>query len=167
MGRTKDKAKVQPNNIHGKGNGKTTLKQKKFVKELVKTGNGTQAIINAGYNAKSRRVAGVMAVDNLNKPSVQNALLTELDKVGLTDVRIAELLEEAITSGVGRDSRNSDALRGLDMLHKIKGSYAPKKIEKKEFSLKLQASEDSDLAGMMKEQLQRLKDMTGEVDDVV
>lgn len=161
-GRTKDKPKVEANNLHGKGKGKTTLKQKAFVKELVKTKNGTQAIINAGYNVKSRQIASNMAVENLKKTNIQNALLVELEKVGLTDSRIAELLEEAIVSGVGRDSRNSDALRGLDMLNKMKGTYAPKKIDKREISFSLQGKEDTELTELMQEQLKLLKALTGE-----
>jgi len=148
-----DKPKDKPKSPHTKT---LTIKQRKFTKALARSGNATQAIIDAGYNTKTRAGAGNLAVDNLKKPSVVTALNEELDKVGLTSTKTAEILEEAITSGVGRDSRNSDALRGLDMLFKVRGNYAPKRVDKREISLSFQGKEDSELMQMMQEQMEML-----------
>jgi len=148
-----DKPKVAPKSPHTK---ELTIKQRKFVKALARSGNATQASIDAGYNVKTRAGAGNIGVKNLQKDGVVTALNEELDKVGLTNDKTADILEEAITSGVGRDSRNSDALRGLDMLFKIRGNYAPKLIDKREISLSFQGKEDSELTQMMQEQMEKL-----------
>ena len=54
---------------------KLTIKQEKFVQSYVDTGgNGTQAIIQAGYRVKDREVAGVMSAQNLAKTKVKQAI---------------------------------------------------------------------------------------------
>ncbi len=58
---------------------KLTLKQKKFADEYIISGNATQSAIKAGY---SKRTAGVIAVENLEKPNIKayiGARLKELD----------------------------------------------------------------------------------------
>ena len=47
---------------------KLTLKQKKFADEYIISGNATQSAIKAGY---SKKTAGVIAVENLEKPNIQ------------------------------------------------------------------------------------------------
>lgn len=47
---------------------KLTIKQDKFIKEYIKTGNGKQSAIKAGY---SKKTAGEMAYENLNKPQIK------------------------------------------------------------------------------------------------
>lgn len=50
-----------------------TIKQRKFVAEYLKTGNGTQAAL-AVYNTDSPEVAGSIASDNLKKQRVQELI---------------------------------------------------------------------------------------------
>jgi phage terminase small subunit len=47
-----------------------TIKQKRFVQEYVKDGNGSRAIIDAGYHT-TPEVAKSMATENLAKPNVR------------------------------------------------------------------------------------------------
>lgn len=58
---------------------KLTLKQKKFADEYIISGNATQSAIKAGY---SKKTAGVIAVENLEKPNIKayiDGRLKELD----------------------------------------------------------------------------------------
>lgn len=61
---------------------KLTLKQAKFVKEYVKTGNGVRAAQKA-YAAKNYNVANVIAVENLQKPTIKNHIQSAAEKLGL------------------------------------------------------------------------------------
>lgn len=54
-------------------------KEKGFVKDWIKTGNGTKAIMN-NYDVKSEKVAGVMAVENLAKPRIQAVIARYADR---------------------------------------------------------------------------------------
>lgn len=47
-----------------------SLKQKKFVKEYLATGNATEAAARS-YDVKSRSVANAVGNENLSKPSIQ------------------------------------------------------------------------------------------------
>lgn len=161
MGRTKNKEKVKPKVMHGIKGDNLTIKQRKFVKNLAITGNATEATKRA-YNTTTDTSAGAIGSKLLKKDKIQKALAVELENAGLTDSKIFAAMDEAMTSGLGRDSRNSDAIRVMDMYHKIKGNYAPKQIEKKELNLTLNTKEDAELIDMMKDQVERLKKMTGE-----
>lgn len=62
---------------------KLTLKQKKFADEYIISGNATQSAIKAGY---SKKTAGVIAVENLEKPNIKAYI----------DKRLKELDDKAI-----------------------------------------------------------------------
>lgn len=53
---------------------KLTLKQTKFIKEYIKTGNGTQSAIKAGHSKKTARF---IASENLTKPNI----IAKIEKV--------------------------------------------------------------------------------------
>jgi phage terminase small subunit len=56
---------------------KLTPKQKKFVKEYQKDLNGTQAAKRAGY---SKKTAGAISSENLQKPQIVEAINKDIDK---------------------------------------------------------------------------------------
>lgn len=62
---------------------KLTLKQRKFADEYIISGNATQSAIKAGY---SKKTAGVIAVENLEKPNIKAYI----------DKRLKELDDKAI-----------------------------------------------------------------------
>lgn len=64
------------------GRKKLTIKQAKFTKEYLKTGNGVQAIKKA-YGIKDSNTAGVMAHENLRKPNIQEAVQDAAAKLGI------------------------------------------------------------------------------------
>ena len=74
--------------------GKLTIKQKKFVKAYVANdGNGTKAALES-YNTVDEKTASVIASENLEKPSVKEAIDAALDKHGITmDAAIAPIAD--------------------------------------------------------------------------
>lgn len=63
---------------------KLSVKQKKFIKEYVSNdGNGTQAALKA-YDTDNPEVANAIAVENLQKPLVRDAIEKALVKLELT-----------------------------------------------------------------------------------
>ncbi len=63
---------------------KLTIKQKKFVKEYVSNdGNGTKAALEV-YDTEDYKTATAIAVENLAKPSIRDAIETSLEKHEIT-----------------------------------------------------------------------------------
>jgi len=106
-----------------------TLKQKYFVKKYIQNGgNGTKAAMDS-YNTKNYNTAHAIASENLHKPTIQREIGFALESAGLSDEHISGLLRDATTAGLGKKATNSDSLRGLDMVFKLKGAY-PQQIKK-------------------------------------
>lgn len=61
---------------------KLTLKQAKFTKEYLKTGNATEAAAKA-YDVKNRNTANSIATENLAKPAIKEAVMSAAEKLGI------------------------------------------------------------------------------------
>lgn len=76
---------------------KLTLKQQRFVKEYIKTGNGTQSAIKAGY---SKHTANEIAAENLAKPSIklkiEKVMSKEAEEIGLNARKILSVLNNIL-----------------------------------------------------------------------
>jgi phage terminase small subunit len=59
---------------------KLTTKQKKFTAEYIRTGNGTQSAIKAGYSKKSARV---VACRNITNANIKETIQTAAEKLGI------------------------------------------------------------------------------------
>lgn len=70
-----------------------TIKEKKWAKEYVKTGNATEAAARV-YDVKNRDSANAVGNENIAKLS----FVEILDKAGVTDERLAETLNEAMVA---------------------------------------------------------------------
>lgn len=140
-----------------------TLKQREFVKEYIKSsGNGTQAAL-ASYDTDDPNTAHSIASENLRKPTIKRAIELALERVGLTDDYVSELLREATISGLGKKASNSDALRGLEMMLKLKGAFpspvnrsAHVRVDYRQNLEKMSYAELKKEAEKQKQQLQRL-----------
>jgi len=111
-------------------------KEKGFVKDWIKTGNGTQSILN-NYNTKSENVAGVMAVENLAKPKIQKAIMSIAEQI--PDEDLVKVHKEGLNAGktifknnnstgeveeVGYEPDYAVRHKYLDSAYKIKGIYS-------------------------------------------
>ena len=75
-----------------------TIKQRKFVKEIAKTGNGTQAILKA-YETIDYDTAKSMAAENLAKPYIKAAVEEEFRKEDLTVSWVLKGLKKEAETG--------------------------------------------------------------------
>ena len=102
-----------------------TRKQKGFVKDYAQSGNGTQAALN-NYDVEDgklpkERVAAAIASENLTKPNIIKAIADMLPDELIAEKHLA-LLNKVDEKG----EIDVQAVKaGVDMAHKIKGSYAP------------------------------------------
>lgn len=143
-----------------------TIKQKQFVKRYIENnGNGTQAAMDV-YDAKNYNTAHAIAVENLQKPTIKREIEETMEAKGLTNEYISELLREATVAGLGQKATNSDSLRGIEMMLKVKGAF-PSKIQQsahlridykqeKEELMKMSPSE-------LKEELRKTMERTAEL----
>lgn len=60
-----------------------TIKQRKFVKAYVKSGNGTQSALEA-YDTEDYFTGGSIAQENLKKPAIKKAIETALIELDIT-----------------------------------------------------------------------------------
>ena len=70
-----------------------TIKERKFVKEYLKSGNATDAAAKV-YDVTSRESAGVIGAQNLGKLRFTDVL----SKAGVTDEKLAQVLDEGLRS---------------------------------------------------------------------
>lgn len=70
---------------------KLTKKQRGFVKDYVESENGTQSVLK-NYGVKNAKVASVVAVENLAKPSIIQAI--EVKRKSLKEALIARGITE-------------------------------------------------------------------------
>jgi phage terminase small subunit len=107
-----------------------TKKEKGFVKDYVKTGNGTRSVLN-NYNTKSENTAGVIANQNLRKDKIQKAIKSIADSIpdSLLIEKHLELLNATVAGEEGERPDTQAVKAGLDMAYKIKGTYAPIKTK--------------------------------------
>ena len=81
-----------------------TIKEKKFVKEYLKTGNATEAAVRV-YDATSRASAAAIGGENLQKLTFPELM----DEMGITDDKLIGVLDE----GLGA-TRNISAIAGTE-----------------------------------------------------
>ncbi len=107
---------------------KLTNQDKKFVKELVETGNKQESAQNA-YGIEDPNYAGVKASRMLSKDKIQNAIQSLADRI--PDDLLEKVHLEGLVAGkmVGETLEPDYAVRHkyLDSGYKLKGAYAPEK----------------------------------------
>jgi len=119
-------------------NRELTIKQRRFWKAYLETGNLAQSAKEAGARGKSSQalsMAGRHLLQAIN-PSSRDLL----DELGLTDQLLAKKLEEGLSAtdvriasehGIITDERfyadHATRSRFLEMAHKLKGSFIDKK----------------------------------------
>ena len=120
-------------------------KQRKFIKEYIKTGNATQSVVRAGYKSKNPEVSASQLLRNAN---VQDEIKNVLDKAGLTDEYLANGLKEAIEKGLSSERRTlSDGIRSIELVARLKDKFPAerKQIETKSLHLSLKGKSIEEL----------------------
>lgn len=120
---------------------KLTLKQKKFCQYYLKSGNGTQAALKAGYSEKT---AYAIAKENLKKPQIIEYLRTRGEKS--ENKRIADANE--VLEFLTRVLRGEEAEQfGLDI------SVQDKLKAAEQLAKRYRIAEDTELLELKKKQL--------------
>jgi len=91
---------------------KLTIKEKAFIREYVKSGNGTQSVIAAGYDCKNDNSASTRANQILRKSEVQaeiSRLMEKKEKSSIMDAQEVMELFSAIARGEVKDQFGLDA----------------------------------------------------------
>jgi len=114
---------------------KLTKKQRGFVKDYVRTENGLQSALK-NYDIESKEnadiIAGGIAVDNLKKPYIIEAIETErkslkqalIDK-GITEETLADKVGELLEAKKDDGKPDYQALdKGINHAVRIRGDYA-------------------------------------------
>jgi len=70
-----------------------TVKERKLIKGIAEGKTKKQAAIDAKYSPRS---AGSIASETLRKPDVRAALVEAMEKAGITDTRIVEVMNEGL-----------------------------------------------------------------------
>lgn len=108
---------------------KLTAKQKKFIKEYIKTNNATQSAIRAGYSKKSAYSIGP---ENLEKPEIQEELKKESEKMQKKfeyDINTAMNNFEEIRMLALEKGDLQACIKCEENKSKLMGLFAPQKIE--------------------------------------
>lgn len=99
-----------------------TLKQYWFVKNYLTNGfNATQAVLLSSYNVSSYGSAKSIGYKNLTNVYLRRAISKEFEDAGLTNAGVCEMMRVAIEAGLGVDAKNSDSIRALEMVYKLRG----------------------------------------------
>lgn len=147
---------------------KLTLKQKRFADEYIISGNATQSAIKAGY---SKKTAGVIAVENLEKPNIKTYIderLKELDDTAIAKqeevlqyltavmrgqsksaVVVIEGLGEGLSEArlINKTPDEKDRIKAAELLGKRYGAFTEKVDISGDMSLSIEVdygSEDTD-----------------------
>src|SRR5439155_980445 len=106
-----------------------TVKQRKFVKHYVESGNATQAAL-AAYNTADPHTASAIAAETLENPGVQQAVAELLDANGLSDGKLLGIHARFLTLHASPDPQEKAlALKALDMAYRLKGAYPPARAD--------------------------------------
>ena len=73
-----------------------TIKERKWLKEYIKSGNGTQSAMKI-YNCNNEKTASVIGSENLAKLSIENAMRAE----GISDHALVETLKDGLLASKG------------------------------------------------------------------
>ena len=112
---------------------KLTKKEEGFVKDYAKTGNGVQSALK-NYDTEDYQTANQIAIQNLQKPIIQEAIKSIAESI--PDEKVTQVIldgmeaNKRVTSMTEPDSIDPDhptRLKSADMAIKLKGLYAPEK----------------------------------------
>lgn len=100
-----------------------TIKQLKYVDALVRFGNKREAVLTAGYHAKTRKMADGFVSYLNNNPQVQVAIRQKLEMAELTPKLIARRWVEALEGGSKANGTHADYLHTLEAVSRMYGFF--------------------------------------------
>ena len=133
---------------------KLTKKEKGFVKDYIKTDDGTQAVLNhydiQGKNPKM--MASVISNQNLKKLKIQNAIKSIAEQI--PDSLLVEKHNALLKKIDDKGDIDTQAVKaGLEMAYKLKGSYAPEKSMNLDINVDIKDTKGMELANEYEQKL--------------
>ena len=107
-----------------------TIKQRRFTKEYVETGNATQAAIRAGY---SKKTAYAIGSENLAKPIIKQTIEEAQEKLGISAEYVLKNFKEMVEFGkkktlkakqIGQEMVNYEDLQDSQLAFKANEALA-------------------------------------------
>lgn len=138
-----------------------TRKQKGFVKDYIKTGNGEVSARN-NYDVANDNTARSIASENLTKPNIKKAIADAIPDELLTERHLELLNKREIVNDIDRGPDVQAVTKALDMGYKIKGTYAPEK----NVNVNVELESDEDIK-LIADQLNALHSRTNQESDGV
>ena len=137
-----------------------SIKQKKFVSGLLKTGNGTEAAL-AAYNTKDRKTAQVIAYQNMNKPEVMAEVDKALKKNNITLEGQTERLKEIAVDWMPDKISSDTVLKANIELLKLLKAYPDRvmKHESRSIKVNFNSKDYKDLLELNKEKQSEIADI--------
>lgn len=102
-----------------------TKKQRGFVKDYIETENGVQSALN-NYNTTDYNTANQIAVENLQKPTIINAIKSIAEQI--PDEDLIRVHKEGLEATNDKGTDFAVRHKYLDSAYKLKGSYAAEKV---------------------------------------
>lgn len=118
-------------------------KQQIFVKEYIRTKNGTQSALKA-YDTNDPQVAKVIASENLTKPHIKQTIDEILEAVEYNPIESIQRLRATAQASLDSKASRSDGLKADEMLLKLSGNLVEKK-ETRSLSVSVDNLEKHDL----------------------
>ena len=103
-----------------------TVKQKKFIDEYVKSGNGTQAAMKV-YNVNGKVSAAAVASDNLQKLNVRKSIEEIMQDSGYKTTDSIDTLTSIQRNGKDKKLSAGDSIRATELLLKLEGKLVDRK----------------------------------------
>lgn len=100
---------------------KLTVKQAKFVKAKAEGKTGVQAAMEA-YDTTDYRVANTIAVENMQKPSIQQAVQVSMERQGLTVDKVVKPIVDGMTAEHEYYDKNGEMHTRPDHSTRLKAS---------------------------------------------
>lgn len=144
------------------GKRQLTIKEKIFIKEMVKTkGNKTESAIRA-FNTKKRYNAMQIGKRVVKRPVVKQALEEAFKHSGITIDYLLDKEKEIIEQGIANGKPTmSDARLSIQNMHKLLNSY-PNNVQKK-MSVNLREDVTQKDTSLILEELKKLNSATSEI----
>jgi phage terminase small subunit len=116
-----------------------TIKQRKFIDEVVKTGNATESA-NKVYKTKNRHTAQVIGGENLSKPVIKQAIEDRL--------KVAKDMIYTIATTSEKDDTKLRACQ--DIIDRVEGKPTQKIVSESKIELNLETASTEDLIKLIK-----------------
>ena len=137
-----------------------TLKQKKFVKAYVETGNGTQAVLQA-YNT-TPLVARTIASQNLTKLNIQEEIKRVLEKNNLSLEQITKNISNIANHDIETRVSADTILRANEMAAKLSNAFPAARTQHTTLAVKTELSSLD-----YQELIRRNKEINKELEEII